>query len=81
MLIAGDFGIVRTPTTDDERGYALVALAILRGNDIPDTEILEHYTKPMPRADLALELAYYQENGVRIRAARVKLCMRQLLVN
>lgn len=81
MLVAQATTLTHTPTTAHERAYADMAIAILRGNDLTDAEILAGIGTAPSSADSLLELQYHQDTGQRIRAARVKMVMRQLLTN
>ena len=64
-----------------ERGYAELAILLLRDNGVSDVEILRDYTLPQPRADRAWERQYRAETGLRIRARDVKQRMREMLMH
>lgn len=66
-------------TREHERGYAALAVLLLRENSISDTDIARYYTLPSPRADRAMEAAYFHETGRHIEAVNVKARMRELI--
>lgn len=76
----------RTKTTaaDPEKvtGMAMIALAILRDNRVPDDEILVHYAIPCPEADRCFEAIQVAQKGhVFAPALAVKAELRRLLAN
>lgn len=69
------------PVDAAEQGYAELALLLLRSNEVSPRDILDRYTRPMPRADRAMEQQYYNDTGVRISMRRVKQLMTKMVAN
>jgi len=61
---------------------AVIALAILRANHVPDDEILQEYAIPHPDADRQFEAMQVAEQGCVVAPAlAVKAELRRLLAN
>jgi hypothetical protein len=74
----------KTTTADSRKvtGMAMIALAILRDNRVPDDEILEHYAVPCPEADRTFEAMQIAQRGhIYAPALAVKAELRRLLAN
>lgn len=71
--------VVLMRPTRAERGYAELAIHLLREAGVADEDITAHHTKASPRADAAMEAWYHEETGEHIRAGVVKAEMRRMV--